>query len=330
MLEGDSTNHTAPDPLAEIVRAAGRREAPPRSHYDQVYAASRTVWQRKVRAHRRNRWFAMAAAVAIATSGGVLAYLVQTGDAGLAATVAISEGTVVRRAADSSDWEQITGNGSMLPVGARLRTAPQGRAALVLAEGGSLRIGADTEVEFGLDAIELSAGTVYFDSQGRAQATGIRIDTPLGKVFDIGTQFEVNLQGGRLRIRVREGQVAVLDSPVTDEIVTAVGDELELSEELVSRGSIATDDGAWAWAEALASVPDSPAQSILTYFRWIARETGKRLEFESDAVALAAELSRFGGDPAGLSPRGLLSSIAATSDFRYSLTSDGAILIGRN
>lgn len=324
------TDSTA-DPLAEIVRAAGRREMPPQAHYDQVYTAARDAWRNKVQSRRRNRWFAIAASIALVTGGGVLAYLIQTGDAGLAATVAVVQGSVEQLAPDSEVWEAIPESGSMLAAGTQIRTTADGRAALGLAEGGSLRLDVETEIAFGIDVIELSAGTLYFDSGNRSPELALRVDTPLGEVRDIGTQFELSVRDEFIRIRVREGEVALLEPSAASEIVAAFRDEIELSADgnLVRR-EIAPDDAAWAWAAALASVPDAQARSILTYFRWIARETGKRLEFESDSVELQAELSSFVGDPAGLTPEALLSSIAATSDFRYSLTTDGAILIGRN
>ena len=91
MREAETSNDKTLDPVAEIVRAAGRREAPPQSHYDQVYAAAHEAWRNKVQSRRRNRWFAIAASLALVSGGGVLAYLIQTGDAGLAALVPHSD-----------------------------------------------------------------------------------------------------------------------------------------------------------------------------------------------------------------------------------------------
>ena len=133
-----------------------------------------------------------------------------------------------------------------------------------------------------------------------------------------------------LRVRVREGEIELLNSTASGDVSGTSGEEIEIYEDgPLARRAIALDDPDWAWAEALASVPEVASRSILAYFRWIARETGKRLEFEAEAVELAAQFASFGGDPAGLSPLELLSSIAATSDFEYRMTEDGAIVIAR-
>ena len=331
MRETEKATGSNQDPLAEIVRAAGRRESPPQAHFDQVYVAAHGAWRNKVQSRRRNRWFAIAASLAVVTGGGVLAYLVQTGDAGLAATVAVVQGSVEQLAPDSEAWEEIPGNGFLMTAGTRIRTTDNSRVAVTLAEGGSLRLDVNTELSFGIDAIALSSGTIYFDSFDRSPELAVRVSTPLGDVRDIGTQFELSAEAEYLRIRVREGEVELLGAITNGEVIADFRDEIELTEDgNLTRRLIAPDDEAWSWAEGLASIPDGQAQSILTYFRWIARETGKRLEFESDGVELAAEFARFVGNTEGLTPLALLSSIAATSDFRYSLTTDGALLVGRN
>ena len=107
--------------------------------------------------------------------------------------------------------------------------------------------------------------------------------------------------------------------------------EIELSADgEVTRRSFAPDDPQWGWAEALAVAPELARPTVLAYLEWIAAETGRQLEFETEAVRLQAGVARFVGDPAGLAPSALLITIAATSDFSYRLTSDGSILIGRD
>jgi hypothetical protein len=150
-------------------------------------------------------------------------------------------------------------------------------------------------------------------------------------IHDIGTQFEARVETDSLRIRVREGEVALQQAPADLELTGTAGEEIEVSAAGNLRtGVIAPDAALWQWAQSLASAPAPASQSILVYLRWIARETGKRLEFELANVELSAQFASFSGDPAGLSPLEVLNHIAATSDFRYQLTEDGAILIGRN
>jgi len=64
-------NGAETDALALLIRAAGHREAPPDEAYQQVLAATRGTWQRKVR--RRTYWrVANAIAASVARSGSGL------------------------------------------------------------------------------------------------------------------------------------------------------------------------------------------------------------------------------------------------------------------
>lgn len=334
MDETNDRGRADSDPLAELIRAAGRRSEPPREHCDQVFAAAHRVWQAKVRSRRNGRWLGLAASVALLAVIGVLVNELRTIEpdpaAGSVASLALARGTVERISPGSGTWTRISASGLTLEVDTRVRTEDDGRAAFDLARGGSLRIAGNTEIAVGVESIRLTAGALYFDSAGRSPSMPLIIETPMGRVLDIGTQFEVSVGAESLRIRVREGEIELLDSAASSEVLGERGEEIELFDtgRLVRR-PIAPDDPSWAWAESLTSVPDVASRSILTYLHWIARETGKRLEFESESVELAAQFASFGGDPSGLSPLGLLSSIAATSDFDYRLTEDGAIFIER-
>ena len=324
----NDTERQSPDSLAELVRAAGRRPIPPQAHYDQVYSAARAAWRAKLR-RRRNRWFALAAAAVLVLTSGFLFFRTPS-ELGPAATLVVAQGSIEQLLPDSTEWEAWSIDAAGASVGARLKTGNESRAALRLAGGGSLRLDENTEVLLNEENIALASGRIYFDSADRTTGSGISIATPLGEIRDIGTQFEVSLSATSLRVRVREGRVALSETALADELMGAAGEELELGANgELSRRPVAPDDPVWAWTQAVARLPAITSRSILAYLRWIARETGKPLEFESDAVELAAELASFGGDPAGFSPLELLSQISATSDFDYRLTEDGTIAIGR-
>ena len=341
MHETDADRPDEGDPLAQIVRAAGRREAPPAAHYEQVFAATHAVWVRRMRQRRQRRWFAAAAATALLTTGAVfiLAWLNQ-------ATAPIGEmiamhGTVERFDADSDRWLAVDvgadtrgENRSVteaLEAGTRLRTRADSGIALAMTTGGSLRVHADTLLTLDRAGVELTTGTVYFDSADRPKDQPIEILTALGRVRDVGTQFEVHLGAGNLRVRVRSGEIAVLESPVPGAVAGQAGDEVELSSAgEITRRDIAPDDTRWSWTQALAVAPQFATPTVHAYLVWIASETGRQLRFASETVRLQAELARFIGDPAGLTPTQLLVTIAATSNFSYEITGDGTIMVGRN
>lgn len=319
------------DPLAEIIRAAGHRPAPPEEHYKQIFAAAHTVWRRKVAGRRRRRWLAVAASIAgVAVTAGVIQGLLPS-EPSQAARLALLQGAVEYVPHDSTTWRRVADPGMVLTAGTRVRTGIGGRAALMLAGGGSLRIDQGTRIVLADPFVELVSGTLYFDSDGRPATAPVEIRTAFGVVRDTGTQFEVRAGPGSMRVRVRTGQIAIVGSPVTDDVVARAGNEIEVmpDREPVER-PFAPDDPAWSWAESLAVAPSAQTQSILAWLNWIAHESGKRLEFESRNAELRAQIEDFVGDPKGLTPMQLLGLITATSDFSYELTDDGAILIQRS
>ena len=107
-------------------------------------------------------------------------------------------------------WRALGETRTPLTTGMKLRTLAGGRVALALAGGGSLRLDAETEVM--LDApgrLYVRHGTIYVDSGARPGATRLQIVTPAGTARDIGTQFELQVAGSAMRLRVREGSVSI-------------------------------------------------------------------------------------------------------------------------
>lgn len=328
MRENKGDRRSATDPLADVIRAAGRRPAPPPEHYERVYAATHAVWQQQLR-QRRRRWHAAAAAVAVLALGATVWQAMLTLSPPVAAYVSVAHGRFERHLPDENLWVVVSDRS--LPEGARVRTVGDGSVALRLAQGGSLRIDNDTEIVLDDSAFELDTGRIYFDSRGRPTAMAVEFVTPLGTVRDIGTQFEIRTMPDLLRVRTRSGKITVVDSPAAQPLVSQRGEEIELSlQGDVTRREFAPDDPQWRWAEALAVAPSFDTPTVLAYLDWIAQETGRPLEFTSESVRIQAGISRFLGDPTGLVPSELLVTIAATSDFSYELTQDGSILIGRD
>ncbi len=326
-VPGDKISDT--DPLAEIVRAAGRRPAPPQAHYDQVFAAAHSTWRRRIKRRRQQRWFAAAAAIGLFAIAGALWQSFQTSSPSLTAEILLANGTVQWLAPETGLWAEI--NEGSLRNGTRLRTGADGATSLRLINGGSLRLSSHTEIVLNGDSFVLNEGMLYFDSAGRRPAMAVDVITPYGTIRDVGTQFEVRTDRDLLRVRVRSGSVALLDSPIIGSVSGASGEELRLSAAgELSRIEFASDDPEWAWAESLAVVPNFDTPYVMRYLQWIAEETGKQLDFETEDVRLRAETARFLGDPQGLLPTELLVTIAATSDFSFEMTDSGTIVISRD
>jgi ferric-dicitrate binding protein FerR (iron transport regulator) len=158
------------DPIAALIRAAGKRPHPDAAAMARVRAAVEEEWRATVRRRRVTRWSAAAAALA-AVLACVLLLLPQR------AAAPAGEVVVTAESPRSLDW-----NGNTLRLDARTRV-------VLLAPR----------------LARLERGTVYFSSE--ANTPPVTIATPFGDVHDIGTQFETRLTAADVQVRVREGRV---------------------------------------------------------------------------------------------------------------------------
>ena len=287
--------------LGELIARAGHGPTASPEARERIYKAVRARWQDETRrqpadearprvrpeapraqqrrSYRRVRLLALAATVAAVAV--TLVWLEGTGPDGTAVPALARIETIEGDLAVTRDGETVgvIAAASELVPGDRLRTGSDGRAALLLDDGTMLRLDFATTIRLASsDAVVLDAGAVYVDTGGGVTSRALVIDTPLGDVEHLGTQYEVRLANAGLRVRVREGRVAVRGDAV--EAVGAAGDVLEIdSDGLTARGVIAPDDPAWDWASALATLPPAERYEAHETLTWIAREQGLALEY---------------------------------------------------
>ncbi len=223
--------------------------------------------------------------------------------------------------------------GTRLPVGALLETSdrigqPAARLALRLSGGSSLRLDSGTRVRLvSSERLELERGALYLDSG--ADGAPVEIDTPFGTVRDIGTQFEVRLsEGGEVvRLRVREGKVALEASRGSH--AAAGGEELSLRRDgSLSRGTVPSHGTQWDWVLAAAPSFEIEGRSLAAFLEWVGRETGRRVRYESPALEASAATIRLHGTIAELTPEESVSVVLPGSGLAYRLE-DGTLLVTR-
>jgi ferric-dicitrate binding protein FerR (iron transport regulator) len=306
------------DLVASLIRAAGRRTEPPAESYQRVLTAATAAFREKTARRRGRTWMLLAAAASVAAVTLLLQWN-GTSTQAQVATVARVIGSVELES--GGGWKPMTGARSSLGTGARLRTLAGGSVALELDGGASLRLAAATEVQMdGLRRVLLRSGTLYLDNKGSV-GTGYQIETPAGTARDVGTQFELYVAGSALRLRVREGRVEI---DRAGQLVTGSAGEQLVIDVLgsVARSTIATTDVAWQWAETLAPAPDIDGKPAAVLLDWVARETGRRLHYESAAVETRAATVILHGNIRHLAPLAALDVMLATTDLEYSLDGD--------
>jgi ferric-dicitrate binding protein FerR (iron transport regulator) len=232
-------NSNENDPIATLVRLAGRRAEVNGERTARVRAAVAEEWKAAV---RRRRWTRVAAAAAIAASIAVVLWLRKPETM---APPSIPEAPLV---------------------------AVAGEAPVSMAwSGGTLRLDRGTSVRFDAARVAtLQHGAIYYVND--AQDAGVTIHTPFGDVREVGTRFEVRLSADAVRVRVRDGVVVMRDQ------TARAGTELVATGTSVTSRSIATSGWEWAWIENAAPPIVLEGKSLDEVLRLIAVEKGLTLE----------------------------------------------------
>ena len=219
-------------------------------------------------------------------------------------------------------WRPLTEARVRLSAGTKIRTLEDGRGAFTLAGGESLRLNSGTEIMLdGPGRIYFTRGTIYVDSGARPATQRVEVVTPVGTARDLGTQFELQVAGAALRLRVREGSVSI--DRGGQSVTGGAGDQITIDVlGGVSRDDIEPDADAWQWAEAIAPTPDMDGKPAAELIAWVARETGRQLRYASVIAEQRAETVILHGNVRHLAPLAALEAMLATTDLEYALRGD--------
>lgn len=322
------------DPVETLIRAGGRRVEPPEEAYWTVLAAAESALRGKLERRRLWRigsWLAVAATIGALAVGLSLSRWSATPSSPVeVARVDRLEGQAEWRGAGSRAWTPLAAPVSSLARGGTLRTEPHSGVGLLYPDGSSLRLGAGSEIEL-TDAwsVTLRQGTLYVATvTATAEPGRLEVVTRRGRVRHLGTQFEVKYEAPTLRVRVREGRLAI--AAATGRVVAEAGEEVSIGATGdAARRMFARDDPAWHWVEMLAPMPlfdGRPAQALL---EWAAREMGRDVVYASPAVEQRAASVVLHGDPGPLAPAVALDVMLATTDLAVDTAGGGRIRVHR-
>lgn len=317
------------DEVAMLIRLAGRRPAVPDDVAARVRAAAHAHWQGGLRRRARARtlWTAAALATAASVILAIAWSVVRVNPAG------------PRVPQESVRVESLTGSarvgdrplpaGAGLPLGAEVETGEDGRVAVRLASGHSVRLDAGSRLRI-LDraTLALSRGAVYVDSGAHAStAEPLRLRTPLGEVRETGTQFEVRLGVDSIRIRVREGSVVLHAADGRHEV--GVLTELATDGHGSSRTrEIPRSGPEWSWIAGITPMPDLEGLSARAFLDRMAREGGWTLHFADEEVAALAGETVLQGSVEGLTVEQALEAVLPTCGMVHRIE-DGRLIVDR-
>jgi len=301
--------------VAAVLRAVGHRPVASAQAMAEVRAAVAAEWRATVAARRRRRsvvgWSA-AASIAVAAFGIWLARPLLQTEPQVVASLTRVVGTVEQSRGDGR-WVPLAADGA-IEVGTELRTARDGRAALLLSTGVELRLDGRSVVAFADPAhARLAQGAVYVDAGGGpgAASPAFELETPVGRVAHLGTQYEARILDGGVRIGVREGRVRV--SRPGGDLVGAVGESLTVRGDKVVRDALDPTADDWRWLADVTPPFSIEGRSVEEFLIWAARQTGRTVVYASPDAALQARSVTLSGTVADLAPDEAVRAVLATT-----------------
>jgi ferric-dicitrate binding protein FerR (iron transport regulator) len=313
--------------IARVLRAAGGRAQPADEMKAAVRAAVHAEWRATVARRGRQRvYVALAASVAMAALAVWVGrgYFVASNE--VVANVSRIVGTTQARSGRFGSWHVVA---APLHAGETLMTGADGRVALQLHDGVSVRLDHHTLVAF-VDAgrIDVKSGAVYVDAGTVPSANDhLRVGTPAGIVQHVGTQYEARIVNGDTRIRVREGRVDLLPENGGNAQSAGVGEQLLVSASgEIQRDAISPSDDAWSWAANAAPPFDINGRAVHEFLTWVGRELGREVVYATPAAEAEADRAVLSGSVAGLAPADALAAVLPTTQLR-SVERDGKLEI---
>ena len=315
--------------MAELLRSSGRGPALNDIARARIRAEVQSAWQASLAERKaadaptsasnrppRNSQFlfrAMAATLVLAVAS-FLVYRSNQPDVVLGAAFANIEQVQGQAGIDRGGVSRRIGQdgATLARIGDQIITESSARIAMSLPSGQLLRINSDTSIAIvEPNLIELSRGSVYFDSPLELIGNEFTIVTRFGNISHVGTQYEASVSGGQLAIRVREG-IAVVQREDAD-IEAQRGEQVELNAGgETRRTAIASNDPSWDWVEQLAIVQAPGTSSVIDILQWVSRETGVELVFDTPEARARADSVILNG-LTGLSPDEVIKVIRDTT-----------------
>jgi len=318
----DERNSPTPEDagIEGLLRQVGARDEPSEDLMREVHAKVHAEWQTMIQGRRRRRLFlglGLAAGLAGILVLGLGPGFLTPGAVPVAQVVQVDGRLLLSSASDGWTTPQV---GQQVASGEMLRTDERSRAALSVGSL-SVRLDHDTLATFAaVDRIELISGALYVDLPPGSQPTPLAVQSRGVTVRHVGTQYQVRARDSGVEISVREGKVTLqhgsVEEPRTTQssageriLITSLGD--------VHRSVLPPYEADWQWAAMAAPAFDIDHQSLSVFLDWLARETGRRIEYDSPQAQHLASQTQLHGSIEGLNLDTALKAVLATTPLRH-------------
>jgi ferric-dicitrate binding protein FerR (iron transport regulator) len=317
------------DVTAQLLRMAGAPPHPPAERTARVRAAVQREW----RTHRQRRMSRNCVAIGLLAAAASLMVAVwirgrvepPASVPGIAVAQRVQGRPLIVRPSQGATPMPLS---LSTPINTNdvIETDTESRVGLRFVDGSSIRIDRGSRVRFLTPVIvEVIAGAAYVATADRSH--GFEVQTTLGTLRDVGTQFEVRLTGSLLRLRVRTGAIEIRRDTGVD--TAAAGTEATVTTNGIAVRPVPAYGSEWAWTTEVAPAFAIEGRTLGSYLQHLAGEQGWTLHYADPAVAEAAGRNILHGSVEELSAEDALGVVLATSGLEYRLRS-GELHVSRS
>jgi ferric-dicitrate binding protein FerR (iron transport regulator) len=319
------------DQIGQLLRLAGRRRMPDPADMQRAREAAHAEWAIAVRQRaRRLRWrsFIGGTLAAAACAAIVLLWTRPAPAPAPAVDIAAFQritGTAAVTSAGST--RTVRDAGTVLRSGDRIEVHDDSRAAFAISPGLSVRMDRGTALVLEDAArLVLERGAVYVQSEQGASGSDLVVETTLGTVRHVGTRYEVRVNARSLRVRVREGSIAL--ERAGGRWTGTAGEGLTLAAGgPVERHRIPTGGPEWAWIADVAEPFQLEGATLPAFLDWVGREEAWRWQIDDAALKARVDRIILHGSIDGLTPVEALEAVLPASGLAFRRDGD-RLLVG--
>jgi ferric-dicitrate binding protein FerR (iron transport regulator) len=241
---------------------------------------------------------------------------------GLIARVTGLEGQAARLAdSGSAPATEALAPGSAMTVGDVVQTRPGARLTLRRSGGLTIHVGPDTTATWDSpDALRLSHGVVYIDTEGVGTEDRFVLVTHAGRIRHVGTRFGVEVDDRHVRVTVRDGAIRLSAVNEVHELQAGKEGRIGADGDFVAL-PLQADAGPWNWmldAAPRFAIEGRPLHEVASE---LAAAAGASLSWDGTDVARHADELLLHGPTLTLPARQALDAVMLTTRFR--LRDDG-------
>lgn len=323
----DKKESLSEEQIEQLLGRIGDIPQPPGDMRERVKSQVESAWRDNVQ-EQQQKWqnyglFAAAATITLAITVGWL----MTSEP-LPQPVIASLDSPLESVMTSTDGDRWQASANLdMQQGAYVRAMDT--ASLSLTNTLNIRMKPESVVYLSsTDEVRLISGEIYLDSYEKPKDESFRVVTNFGIAEDIGTQFSVATSAAGWQIQVREGLVQVKDDATQVQLTES--DRLNITAtNRVSQSTLPAHHESWQWVENSRPVYDIEGESVDEYLQWVARETGRDLQYMSNVARESAKTTLLHGSITGMTASKSVQTVLPATNFELMPSRENVIIVNK-